>query len=224
MSDRFALPVSLDVSGRRCVILGGGPEATDKARRLVRAGAAVQVIAEEVEEALEAMAAGGELGWAARGWIPADLRGVYLVYVTPEERERADEAHQLALANGAQICAIDLPEHCTFANPAVVDVEGLRIALSSGGTAPALLKRMKLDLEQALATEKMRAFVRALVELREQLPREERYRLKEAVCGFRMEIRLTFPGWFEGNTTDRPEDEGPKTERELPFPDTLAGD
>lgn len=187
----------------------------------MRAGAEVQVIAEEVEEALEAMASGGELGWAARGWIPADLRGAYLVYVTPEEQERADEAHQLALANGAQICAIDFPEHCTFANPAVVDVEGLRIALSSGGTAPALLKRMKLDLEQGLVTEKMRAFVRALVELRERLPKEERYRLKEAVSGFHMEIHLTFPEWFEKLTTQRPEDEEPKTAREPGPPDLL---
>jgi len=207
--------VSLDVSGKRCVILGGGPEATDKARRLVRAGAAVQVIAEEVEEPVAAMASGGELGWAARSWIPVDLRGVYLVYVTPEAWDRADEAHQLALANGAQICTIDIPEQCTFANPAVVDVGGLRIALSSGGTAPALLKRMKQDLERALATEKMHAFVAAMAALRERLPKEERHRLREAAAGFQMDIRVTYPSWFEEKTTDRPEEEAPSTERDV---------
>jgi siroheme synthase-like protein len=211
--------VSLDVAGRRCVILGGGPEATDKAGRLVRAGARVQVIAEEVEPALEAMAQAGELGWAARGWIPVDLRDAYLVYVTPEARERADEAHQLALANGAQICTIDVPDQCTFANPAVVEVGGLRIALSSGGTAPALLKRMKHGLERGLATPSMEAFVRAMADLRERLPREERYRLREAVEGFHLEVRVTFPPWFQETGDD--EQEGPTTERTTNVPDTM---
>ena len=219
VSDRFALPVSLDVSGRRCVILGGGPEATDKARRLVRAGAAVQVIAEVVEEPLEAMAAAGELGWAARGWIPVDLRGAYLVYVTPEARDRADEAHQLALAGGAQICTIDVPDQCTFANPAVVDVGGLRIALSSGGTVPALLKKMKLDLERGLVTDEMIAFVRALADLREQLPKEERHRLREAVAGFRIDVQITYPAWFKGSTLAEEVDEEPVTERNLAAPE-----
>lgn len=179
------------------MILGGGPEATDKARRLVQAGAIVQIIAEEVEEALAAMASAGELGWAARSWIPGDLRGIYLVYVTPEDRERADEAYQLAMANGAQICAIDLPEHCTFANPAVIEVGGLRVALSSGGTTPALLRKMKQELERALATDKMRAFVEELAGMRERLPKEERKKLREAVADFRLDVQITFPEWFE---------------------------
>jgi len=221
VSDRFALPVSLDVSGRRCVILGGGPEATDKARRLVRAGAAVQVIAEEVEEPLEAMAAAGERARAMKVG-PGSQEGVEMgPLVTPEARDRADEAHQLALANGAQICTIDVPDQCTFANPAVVDVGGLRLALSSGGTAPALLKKMKLDLERGLVTEEMIAFVRAMADLREQLPREERHRLREAVAGFRIDVQITYPAWFKGSTLAEEVDEEPVTERNIAAPEDL---
>lgn len=206
MEKRFGLPISLDVAGRRCLILGGGFEATDKARRLVRAGAAVQVIADTVEPEVEAMAEGGEVGWACRSWTPADLRGAYLVYVTPDEQERADEAHQLALANGALICAIDKPEHCQFANPAVVEVGDLRLALSSGGRAPALLRRMREDLERALCNDRVKSFVEAMGAMRDRLPPGQRNALREAAAGFRLEIKVTLPDWFE-QETDPPPDE-----------------
>jgi siroheme synthase-like protein len=217
--NRFALPVSLDVAGRRCLILGGGPEATDKAGRLVRAGAVVQVIAEEVDEPVGGLGAGGVVGGAARGWVPADLKNAYLVYVTPEERDRAEEAHQLALANGAQICAIDEPDQCTFANPAVVEVGELRLALSSGGRTPSLLRRLREDLQRALVTDRMKAFVAALAQLRDETPEaERRRRMGEAVAGFRLDIRVEFPAWFEAQLA---EEEAPSTERE-PFSDTFT--
>ncbi len=213
MANRFALPVSLDVSGRRCLVLGGGAEATDKARRLVRAGGAVQVIAEQVEDALIAMAEAGELGWAARSWVPADVRGAFLVFVTPDEQDRAAEAHDLALAQGAHICAIDVPDHCTFANPAVVEVGELRVALSSGGRTPALLRRLREDLQRALVTDEMLRFVAELGAMRDRLPpAERRAQLARATAGFRLDVKVTFPDWFTGEAaSDVPEDDDGET-------------
>jgi precorrin-2 dehydrogenase/sirohydrochlorin ferrochelatase len=228
MSNRFALPVSLDVAGRRCLVLGGGPEATDKARRLVRAGGAVQVIADQVEEALAAMAEAGELGWAARSWVPADIRGAFLVFVTPDERERAAEAHELAEAQGAHICAIDVPDHCTFATPAVVEVGDLRIALSSGGRTPSLLRRLREDLERALATEAMRGLVAELGALRDRTPRaERRARLSQATAGFRLDVSVTFPGWFsdpDGRDDEDDEDDDDEAPARDEAPDWLERD
>ena len=46
-------PVSLDVSGRACLVVGGGPVAARKARTLVECGASVTVIAPTLSEDME---------------------------------------------------------------------------------------------------------------------------------------------------------------------------
>jgi precorrin-2 dehydrogenase / sirohydrochlorin ferrochelatase len=195
---RFAFPISLDVTGRRCLVLGGDFEATDKARKLSRAGARVQIIADRVEPEVERMAEAGEVGWAARGFEIADLKGAYMVFVTPEEGARVEEVARLSRLEGFWLCAIDAPEHGDFANPATFTVGDLVVALSSGGRVPALLRRLREDLEAALDTAPMRAFVEAMASLREQTPRGERSALlRRAAAGFGLEVRVRLPAWFD---------------------------
>jgi siroheme synthase-like protein len=193
---RFAFPISLDVDRKLCLVLGGGPEATDKARRLARAGARVQVIADEIEPELAALVDQGTIAWAARGWTVHDLASAHLIFLTPEERDRAAEARRLATAAGALFCSIDDPDRCDFATPAVFHVADVQVALSSGGRVPAVLRRLRQDLEKALATEEMRAFVEAMAALRDELPPGERGALRERVEGFGLSIDLQFPAWF----------------------------
>jgi precorrin-2 dehydrogenase/sirohydrochlorin ferrochelatase len=193
---RFAFPISLDVDRKLCLVLGGGPEATDKARRLALAGARVQVIADEIEPELAALVDQGTIGWAARGWTVHDLPSAYLIILTPEERDRAAEARRLALAAGTLFCSIDDPDRCDFATPAVFRVADVQVALSSGGRVPAVLRRLRQDLEKALSTEEMRAFIEAMAALREELPPGERGALRERVEGFGVAAEAHFPAWF----------------------------
>src|SRR5579864_4218018 len=49
-------PVVLDVSGRPCLVVGGGPVATRKARALVECGGVVTVIAQSIGPEMEVLA------------------------------------------------------------------------------------------------------------------------------------------------------------------------
>ncbi|MFO0661284.1 MAG: bifunctional precorrin-2 dehydrogenase/sirohydrochlorin ferrochelatase [Polyangiaceae bacterium] len=194
---RFAFPISLDVTSRKCVVVGGDFEATDKAMRLVRAGAHVQVIAHQIEPELEAAVSRGELGWAAREVSPRDLDGAFLVIVTPEEREHAIKIAKRASDGEFLVCVIDQPELCTFASPAVATIGDLRIALSSGGKMPAVLKRFRQDLESSLNTDIVRKFLSRITALRETTPPGERSaKLREAVQGLKLSISIELPAWF----------------------------
>ena len=196
---RFGFPISLDVWEKRCLVLGGGFEATDKAKKLVAAGAKVQVIAAEVEDELSAMSARGELSWAARDWEQDDVRGVFLVMLTPDDGERAVELYRLATIHGFLLCSIDQPELCHFASPATFHAGEVTFALSSGGRAPAVLRRLREDLEAALGTEEMADFVAAMAKLRDETPKGERAeKLRAMVEGFRVTASATFPAWFRG--------------------------
>ncbi len=195
---RFDFPVSFDVRDRRCVVIGGDAEATDKAGRLLRAGARVQVVAEEVTQELAALAGAGAIGWAARSWTPRDLVGAFAVIVAPDERASADDVAARRDQLGYLLCVIDGPEPSDFASPALLRAGDLTITLSTGGRAPALVSRLRRDLETVLATPRMAEFLEALARRREAAPPGARSRVgKESIEGFRVDATITYPAWFE---------------------------
>lgn len=195
---RFDFPVSFDVADRRCVVIGGDAEATDKARRLLRAGARVQIVAEEVTHELAALAGEGTIGWAARSWTPKDLVGAFAVIVAPDERGSADDIAARRDQMGYLLCVIDAPEPSDFASPALLRAGDLTLTLSTGGRAPALVSRLRRDLEGTIATPRMAAFLDALAARRDAVGPGERSRVgRESIEGFRVEARVTYPAWFE---------------------------
>jgi uroporphyrin-III C-methyltransferase/precorrin-2 dehydrogenase/sirohydrochlorin ferrochelatase len=66
-------PLTLDLAGRRVVVVGGGPVAARRAGGLVEAGALVEVVAPFVCEDLAALASDGRVTWVARDYLPGDL-------------------------------------------------------------------------------------------------------------------------------------------------------
>ncbi len=83
--------VTLDVSGRRVVVVGGGPVAARRARDLDAAGADVLVAAPAVCEELRDLVNGGRVSWRAGEYRPADLDGAWLVHTATGDR-RVDAA------------------------------------------------------------------------------------------------------------------------------------
>ena len=102
----MTLPVGLDVSGRRALVVGGGPAVVEGARALVEAGALVHVIALWCCEELEELALAGRLGWSARDYTGADdLDGAWFVVVGSGDAHVDDGVRRDALA--AQVWCLD---------------------------------------------------------------------------------------------------------------------
>jgi len=79
-------PLFLKLSGRRVLVVGGGPVATAKVAALQEAGAIIAVVAPEAEPELVQAAAAGKISLARRSFDAADLAGTWLVVsaATPE--------------------------------------------------------------------------------------------------------------------------------------------
>ncbi len=74
-------PLLLDVAGRRCVVVGGGPVAARRARALAAAGAEVDLVAPDVcEDAFDLVVDGGAR-WLKREYEPGDLDGAWLAHI-----------------------------------------------------------------------------------------------------------------------------------------------
>src|SRR5262249_57740808 len=67
--------VLLDLTDRRCVMVGGGPIAERRVLSLLEAGAQVTVISPRATPALEALAAEGQIALESRSYAEGDLAG-----------------------------------------------------------------------------------------------------------------------------------------------------
>jgi len=162
------IPIFFDVTGRPCIVIGGGEVAARKVESLIEAGARVTVVSPRLSPPLQAAVARGLVTHIARDYAPGDIKGCVLAYAATDDpklhRELAAEARTL----GIPINVADVPELCSFIAPAVVKRGALQIAISTSGASPAFAARIRRELddrfgaEYALTLDLMRAARRRL--------------------------------------------------------------
>jgi len=135
-------PAFLRLTGRKVVLVGGGRVAAGKIQGLIAAGAHVTVVAPEIRPELEQPGVVLE----RRRFVDRDLdEAWYVVAAAPPDVNRqvlvAAERRQLF------VNAVDDPPHATAYAGGVVRRDGVTIAISTDGRAPALagLLREALD-------------------------------------------------------------------------------
>ena len=135
-------PAFLHLRSRRVVVVGGGPVAASKLEALLAAGAEVTVVAPEVRPGDRA--AGVTI--VRRAFEDADLDGAWWV-VAAAPREVNRQVLAAADARRVFVNAVDDPEHATAYLGGVVRRDGVTVAISTNGRAPALagLLREALD-------------------------------------------------------------------------------
>jgi siroheme synthase-like protein len=142
-------PVSLVVSGKRCVVVGGGSVAARKVAGLMAAGADVVVIAPHVCDDVRAL--GVEV--IERPYLPGDLDPAWLVISATGD----PETNRAVYADGHRarvwVNAADDPAACSFTLPAVVRQGPVSVAVSTSGYSPALAGWIKEQIAEKLGPE-----------------------------------------------------------------------
>jgi siroheme synthase-like protein len=158
----------LDVGGRRCVVVGGGDEAAAKAEGLLRAGAAVVVVADTINSALEQMVAGSRVEVRRRGFQDDDLDGAFLVIDASGDDASGDRVASAARDRRVLVNVLDRPQLCDFIAPALVQRGPLQVAISTGGRSPFMAAEIRRHLEQEV-TEAHGELVEMVGQLRDRL-------------------------------------------------------
>lgn len=164
-------PAMLRVEGQRCVVIGGGKVAQRKIERLLEAGADVTVVAPTLSPELARWADQGSLRCERRPYRRGDLSGAALVFAATDSRQV-----NAAVAEDAQLLALpinvaDDPAGSSFQVPAVIEREGLTLAVSTGGRSPAFARRLREELLELLSPERL-ALLDLYAELRASLSDE----------------------------------------------------
>lgn len=146
MAAKAYYPLFLDIEGRRVVVVGAGKIGFRKARGLVEAGARVVVIAPEFDPRFENL----EVERVSRGYSEGDLTGAMLVFAATDNRDVNRRVGEAARALGIPVNVADAPVECAFVVPARAVVDGIHVAVSTGGTDPARAARVRSEIEMFL--------------------------------------------------------------------------
>lgn len=143
-------PLSIDLTGRRIVVVGGGAVAERKVRGILAAGtdAAVRVIAPEITEGLRGLADAGRIAWTPERYARGMLAGAFLVYAATDARTVNAAAAAEAEEIGALVNVIDDAGRSDFQVPASVRRGDLLLTASTGGGSPALARALRMELER----------------------------------------------------------------------------
>ncbi|MDX1657239.1 MAG: NAD(P)-dependent oxidoreductase [Nitriliruptorales bacterium] len=137
----FEYPVNLDLAGRAVVVFGGGPLARERIARLLEVGAEVTVVTPDDP------GVGNRVDHHARLGTPADLDGVFLAIATGEDDAPIDELFAAAERAGVVFASVDDVEHSHFGAASTIRRGDLQLTISTAGKAPALSKRLRIELE-----------------------------------------------------------------------------
>ena len=138
----------LKLTGRRCVVVGGGDIGLEKVEGLLACDGEVTLIAPDAIEPLRELAAEGSIALgAARRTPPADLEGVFMVDRRDQRHRREHRASTRTPSAGRCSSTSSTCRRCaTSSCPAIVRTGPLAIAISTAGASPALAKRIKREI------------------------------------------------------------------------------
>ena len=146
----FAYPVMLDLAGRPCLVVGGGPVAERKIDGLLAADARVTVVSPSLTPALLTLAAEARLHWRPREYLAGDAVGFALVMVAASDASVSEAIAAECRTRGVWINCADDPARCDFILPAVFRRGALTVAVSTGGVSPTMARLVREELEARL--------------------------------------------------------------------------
>lgn len=168
-------PVYLNLKRKRVVVIGGGEVAERKVASLLDTGASITVVSPQITERLASLANANLIEWHKRSYAHGDCRGAALVLSATDDAETSRSVFDEAAAAGILVNTADQPALCDFIMPAVVRRGALTVAISTGGTSPALAGRLRGKLSRMLGPEYARLvalLARVRPEIRRRIPNE----------------------------------------------------
>jgi precorrin-2 dehydrogenase/sirohydrochlorin ferrochelatase len=144
---------ALKLSGRRCVVVGGGEIGLEKVEGLLACDGQVTLVAPEAGPDLERLAGEGSIRWERREYAPSDLERAFLVIACTDDTDINIGIYEDAERRAMLVNVVDVPPLCNFILPAILRTGPLAIAISTAGASPALAKRMKREIGELFGEE-----------------------------------------------------------------------
>ncbi|MCB1734441.1 MAG: uroporphyrinogen-III C-methyltransferase [Gammaproteobacteria bacterium] len=171
------LPIFMKITGRPCLVVGGGDVAARKVSLLLAAGGKVTVVSPKVVAAIAELVDHGAIEHIAREFDDADMGQYAVVIAATDVREVNERVGQLACTRHIPVNVADDQTACSFIMPAMINRDPVQIAVSTGGASPVLARLLRSRLEAMIpaAYGKLAALVESYRdEVKQRFPAEDR--------------------------------------------------
>ena len=138
----------LRLTGRRCLVVGGGDVGLEKVEGLLACDADVTLVAPEAHPELVQLALEGSIQWERREYRPEDLDRCLIAIAATSDTDVNIRVFEDAETRAMLVNVVDVPPLCNFILPAIVRTGPLAVAVSTAGASPALAKRMKREIAE----------------------------------------------------------------------------
>jgi precorrin-2 dehydrogenase/sirohydrochlorin ferrochelatase len=125
--DLLFLPISINITNKKILLIGGGKVATHKGQIIARFAQNVTVIAPEFTEEIKSL----PFSFIEKTYHPSDLEGYFLVYVCTGEHELNEQIKADAEQLGILTSVCDAPMLCDFVSPAIHKSGHITISVAS---------------------------------------------------------------------------------------------
>ena len=140
-------PVFLQLKNKLCVVIGGGGVAARKTASLLDAGATVRVVSPQLTPELEELAAAGRFEAIRAPYSQESIAGAFLVISATSDTDVNRQVAHHCRESGILVNVVDAPTLCDFIVPASLKRGPLTVAVSTGGSLPAMALKIRHKLE-----------------------------------------------------------------------------
>lgn len=177
--------LSIDIKGRKCVVVGGGKVALRKVRKLCQAGAEVWVIAPKVlPEFTEEKELQGVRVLSQR-YSKEVLQEAVLVFAATSEFLVNQQVCKDAEEQGIWVNSVNGAEYGSFIIPATCRNGVLNIGITTEGKAPSLSKEFRKYFQEkleAVETDRLEQIVALRAEMVASSEQEVKQRLEQEIA------------------------------------------
>ena len=125
--DLLFLPISINITNKKILLIGGGKVATHKGQIIARFAQNVTVIAPEFTDEIKQL----PFSFIQKTFDPSDLIGYFLVYVCTGDHELNQQIKEYASELGILTSVCDAPWLCDFVSPAIHKSGHITISVAS---------------------------------------------------------------------------------------------
>lgn len=143
-------PLFVRLQGREVLIVGGGAIAARKLRLLLKSGARIHLLAPALTAETQELVSEHEVRWTQAEFTNDRFGTPQLVIAATDDAQLNRQVASMAQSRQLMVNVVDDAASSSAIMGSIVDRSPIIIALSSGGTAPVLIRRLRDRIEKIL--------------------------------------------------------------------------
>jgi len=165
---RVYYPAFLDITAKRCLVVGGGKVAERKVAMLLQFNAHVTVVGPVITRTLLKLDNESKIEYLQRTYRAKDLDNTALVFACTDNSAVNNKIKTEAARKKIPVNVVDNPDLCDFIVPSIIRKGDLTIAISTSGELPLLSKKLRQKIEE-LVTDDYLEYLHIIGEFRKHL-------------------------------------------------------